>query len=189
MKFKFTILAGLFFISFSLMAECMDTYSCTDKNYNKCKLIAEKGSESQKKKIGEQFFFRCSVRYERNVEDYKKSLKWYQQGAKLGHSGSQHSLGFMYEKGFGVKKNYTKAVKLYLKAANQGYSPSQQVMAYYYRDGKGVVQNYVESYMWAKLSEDYSIDKELLYWLSSNMTPQQIDKAKKRAQDWLQKHK
>ncbi|MCK4865853.1 MAG: sel1 repeat family protein [Gammaproteobacteria bacterium] len=191
MKFKLVVLTGLFFISFSLMAECLDSSSCTDENYNKCKLIAEKESESQKKKIGEQFFLRCSGGSERNVEDYKKSLKWYQQGARLGNKESQHALGFIYEKGFGVTKNYATAAKWYLKAANQGYAASQRMLAYFYQEGIGVTQDYVESYMWENISNPYGndFDNKFLYWLSNNMTDQQIEKAQQRARDWLNKNK
>jgi TPR repeat protein len=49
-----------------------------------------------------------------------KAAKWYRKAANQGEAKSQFTLGMIYEKGKGVKKDVAEAAKWYGKAAKQG---------------------------------------------------------------------
>ena len=59
------------------------------------------------------------------TKDYSEALKWYQKSAAQGNTSAQTSLGWMYEKGYGVAKSYSEALKWYRKAAQQGDETAQ----------------------------------------------------------------
>jgi TPR repeat protein len=47
-------------------------------------------------------------------QDYKKALEIFSELAKLGNVSAINSLGYMYEKGYGVKQDYANAMKPFL---------------------------------------------------------------------------
>ena len=53
-------------------------------------------------------------------KDYKKAAYFTKKAAELGHVKSQFHMGYMYEKGIGVKQDMKEAVKWYRKAARRG---------------------------------------------------------------------
>ena len=81
--------------------------------------------------------------------DYEEAFKWYARAATY---SCLNSLGFMYEKGLGVKKDLTKAVRCYQEAANRNDGRAQMNLGRMYRDGLGVQQNLVEAYKWFSLA-------------------------------------
>lgn len=81
-------------------------------------------------------------------EDYKDALEWFEKAAKQGHSDAQWFLGYMYDKGKGVKQNYSKAAKWYEKAGDQGHTTAQWTLGYFYYCGWGVPKDPVKSFEW-----------------------------------------
>jgi flagellar biosynthesis GTPase FlhF len=71
-----------------------------------------------------------------------------QIAAEQGDSLAQARLGFMYERGDGVKQDYEEAIKWYRKAAEQGHSGSQNNLGNIYELGKGVPKDYAEAVRW-----------------------------------------
>ena len=123
-------------------------------------------------------------------KDYQTALKLWQPLAEQGDAKAQYNLGVLDAKGRGVPKNYTKAVKWFLKAATQGYAKAQYNLGVMYQKGLGVTKDYVQAYMWFQLAAVKgdgnavkSLDK-----LSKLMTPSQIIKAKKLANEWVALH-
>jgi TPR repeat protein len=53
-------------------------------------------------------------------QDFKETVKWYQQSADHGYAQAQCHLGLMYEYGKGVKKDVKQAVKWHHRSAGQG---------------------------------------------------------------------
>ncbi len=97
----------------------------------------------------------------------------------------------MYEEGRGVPLNFIKAAKWYRKAAEQGHAVAQRSLGRKYEYGQGVPQDNVLAHMWFSLS---AANRDKFAAKSRNeitkrMTPTQVAKAQKLAQDWLQKHK
>jgi len=49
--------------------------------------------------------------------DYGQALEWYKKAAEHGHATAMNNIGYLYEKGLGVKLDYAIAVQWYTKAA------------------------------------------------------------------------
>ncbi len=47
-------------------------------------------------------------------------MRWYRKAADAGNIDAQYAIGYMYNLGYGVKKDYKEAVRWYQKAAAQG---------------------------------------------------------------------
>jgi len=95
--------------------------------------------------------YELAMRYESGVDvpqDYIKSLKWYEEAAKQGHSEAQFALGSKYYSGIGVRQDYTKAVKWTRKAANNNHAKAQFNLAAAYFDGIGISQNKAQAKEW-----------------------------------------
>lgn len=61
---------------------------------------------------------------------------------------AQFTLGVMYEKGQGTRRNYQTAMKYYRQAAEQGYAGSQNKLGLLYEKGRGVQEHVRLAYMW-----------------------------------------
>ena len=81
-------------------------------------------------------------------KDFKAVLAIIQPLAEQGDAFAQLSLGFMYDKGKGVKQDNFEAVKWFRKAAEQGEAKAQFYLGLMYDYGKGVKQDYVEAVKW-----------------------------------------
>ncbi|MBA5248810.1 MAG: hypothetical protein FE834_04660 [Gammaproteobacteria bacterium] len=68
-------------------------------------------------------------------EEYTKAILFIEKGAKLGSHWGLNFLGWIYQNGFGVKKDIDKAIALYKKATNMGYLISMQNLAKIYEEG------------------------------------------------------
>ena len=61
---------------------------------------------------------------------------------------AQFNLGFMYNNGFGVKKDFNVAIKWYQLAAEQGYSVAQFNLGGMYAAGRGVPRDDAKAAEW-----------------------------------------
>jgi TPR repeat protein len=123
--------------------------------------------------------------------DYATALLEWRPLAAKGHARAQYNLGFMYDEGRGVPLDPIHAAKWFRKAAEQGHAKAQRALGLKYEYGSGVPQNYVLAHMWYSLSAA-NRDKFATKYrneITKRMTPTQVAKAQKLAQDWLQKHK
>ena len=105
-----------------------------NKNYVEAakwyRTAAEKGDENAQRELG-----RCGI--PTTLDDFYTSsavrpdegAKWNKQLADAGNSDAQFSLGFRYEKGWGVPINYAEAIKWYRKASTskQGYETTRNL--------------------------------------------------------------
>ena len=119
-------------------------------------------------------------------EDMEVIFNWLIKDAEKGNITTQKQLGDAYYYGMGIQRNFLEAIKWYSKAAQKGSSEAQKSLANMYYDGQGVVIDYVESYKWALIAgmngENVSSIQRLLVL---QMTPEQIDKAKKLAKEFV----
>lgn len=91
----------------------------------------------------------------RNKTEYLKELeliKRFHTQAKQGDAEAQKKLGYMYYKGFGVKKDYKEALKWYRRSAKQNHPSSQYALGIMYMNGHGVKCNYDTGMYWLKQS-------------------------------------
>ena len=80
------------------------------------------------------------------------ALKWYHKASEQGDLDAQSSLGFMYAKGRGVRKDVSMAAKWYRKAAERGHAQAQSGLARMYAMGEGVPKDCVEAHKWFSLA-------------------------------------
>ena len=92
-----------------------------------------------------------------NSGDYQTALNEWRLLAEQGHAMSQNYLGFLHEKGLGVKQNYEGALKWYRKAAEQGLQDAQNNLGSLYDRGQGVTQNYEEALKWYRKAVEQGV--------------------------------
>jgi TPR repeat protein len=118
-------------------------------------------------------------------KDQLEAVKWMRKAADQNLAMAQARLGYWYEKGEGVAKDMVEAAKWYRKAAEQNYPEAEVDLArcYMLKDG-GVPKDYVEAYKWLLLALPQGEQErcaKLMPALEDNMSPEQLDEARKRA--------
>ena len=88
------------------------------------------------------------------VPSHKKAARLYQRAADLGDVLAMHNLGFLYERGEGIKLDLKKTVKYWRMAAEQGMASAQYNLGTSYERGEGVAQDYAEAARLYKLAAD-----------------------------------
>jgi hypothetical protein len=81
---------------------------------------------------------------------------WYLKAAEQGDAGAQFSLGAMYTKGLGVKRDQTEAFNWYHKAAEQGDTVAQSNLGVMYQYGLSVKQDVAQAVNWYRKAADKS---------------------------------
>ncbi|WP_435627019.1 tetratricopeptide repeat protein [Candidatus Ferrigenium straubiae] len=126
-------------------------------------------------------------------QDHAKAAFWYRKAAEQGSAPAQIALGVMYKNGTGVKQDDREAVSLFRKAAEQGFSEAQYVLGEVYEQGLGttVKPDPVEAHMWYNLAvtAGFEAARYNMEGIEARMSPEQIEKAKSLAREWLAKHK
>jgi TPR repeat protein len=62
--------------------------------------------------------------------------------------GAASENGWLYENGFGVKKDYAEAMNWYQKSADQNDADAENHIGWFYQNGWGVKQDYAEAISW-----------------------------------------
>lgn len=73
---------------------------------------------------------------------YNQALDYFTQSANMGNADAQFQLGYMADKGIGVKQDYQKAIQWYTLSANQGNEVAQYNLGVMYYNGRGTPVNY-----------------------------------------------
>jgi TPR repeat protein/serine/threonine protein kinase len=81
---------------------------------------------------------------------YDLALPWFLGAGGQGHARAQSNLGFMFEKGLGVRQDYAQALNWYRKAAAQGDASAQCNLGDMYFNGEGVKRDYSEAVGWSR---------------------------------------
>jgi hypothetical protein len=84
--------------------------------------------------------------------DLAKAAVWFRKAAEHNHAAAQALLGYLYERGDGVKADPAEAAKLYRKAADQGHAKAQNHLGVMYEDGIGVKEDWAEAVRWYRKS-------------------------------------
>jgi TPR repeat protein len=124
-------------------------------------------------------------------QDDVQARQWYEKAAVQGQAKAQFNLGTLYFNGSGVPKDYQQALRWFRLAADQGEALAQTKIAIMYDDGQGVPHDIVQAHKWyilAALNGDKPA-AELRDALAKQMTPPQIAKSQKLAQEWKPKGK
>ncbi len=120
--------------------------------------------------------------------------KWFLKAAEHGNAESQFLIGFRYRDGWGGPPNYPESLKWLRKAAEQGNTSAMGALAIAYKTGEGVPEDNVRAHMWYNLQNSLStkayeqnISKQMRDRIAAQMTPQQIEEARKLAQECRQR--
>ena len=122
--------------------------------------------------------------------DYATALKFWRLLAKQGDAKGQTLLGLMYAQGKGSPQNYGEAEKWFRRAAEQGHAEAQYSFGVMYADGKGVTRDDALAHMWFNLAAEHGYERAQGNQdkAASQMTPDQIDEARRMAREWMAKH-
>jgi len=118
------------------------------------------------------------------------------EGFHLCETAAKHDFGpgllcdaYAKENGMGTEQNIQEAIKNYTKAAEFHQVPAAQALSRIYAEGKEVPQDFVNAYTWLLVAEGFGFpDNEKMASLSTRMNRNQIAKASRHANDWLNKH-
>ncbi|MFV2055049.1 MAG: tetratricopeptide repeat protein [Thiohalomonadales bacterium] len=137
--------------------------------------------------------------YEKGVaalskNQFSKAYKLWLPLAQKGNTQVQAAIAVMYHTGTGVKQSYKKAFYWYKKAAESGNTAAQANLGVMYAKGTGTKKDFVKSYAWYNVAADglpvEKIGSALwgIDYLATQMSTQQIDKAKKLSKKYLKKY-
>ncbi len=130
------------------------------------------------------------VAYDRG--DYAAAAQLWREAAEQGHAKAQYNLGVLYTQGLGIQQDYSATMQWYYKAAEQGHAKAQYNLGVLYKQGHGVPQDSIQAMMWFRLAasnlpaghEGHKEVEEQIEKLAAQMAPQQLEEAKRRAQEW-----
>ncbi|MDH3473193.1 MAG: sel1 repeat family protein [Rhodospirillales bacterium] len=127
--------------------------------------------------------------------DYASALEAWRPLAERETESSavQLFLGFMHAGGQGLAKDPAAAAAWYRRAAEQDNMVAQIRLGLLHRRGEGVAQDPVQAYLWASLaarqeSHVQKLAQALQEALAAEMTPAQVDEAKRLAGAWAETH-
>ena len=88
---------------------------------------------------------------------YASAYRSFKPLADNGIAEAQNNLGFLYQNGFGVKRNYNTAIKWYELAAAQGLPEAQHNMGMLNYLGHGLSQSYSHARRWFSKAADQGL--------------------------------
>lgn len=83
-----------------------------------------------------------------------ETVKWLRMVADQGFAPAEFNMGFLYCRGYGVKKDIDEAIKWYKKSADHGYFNAQMRLGYLYEKGDGVPRDEEEAIRWYRLAAE-----------------------------------
>lgn len=118
------------------------------------------------------------------AQDQAAAAHWYRQAAEGGQAQAQYNLGDLLLRGEGVRKEEREAFAWFQRAALQGHTGGQIMTGSMLAAGRGKPKDLVAAYFWlltASLGGDERA-APLLPGLEGQLTPEQIEQAKSRAE-------
>ena len=118
-------------------------------------------------------------------KDDVRAVRYFRMAAEAGSSGAQRSLAYMYANGLGGLTHDDAQANMWLrKAADQGDPIAEDDLGVSYGDGRGIAQDWVESYAWIARAAKQGYPQAIqdLNYAAARMTPEQIARAKARAE-------
>lgn len=121
------------------------------------------------------------------TEAPEEAIRWIRKAAEQGYPNAQTYLGSLYGVGYGGLKDQAEGDKWTLRAANQGFGIAQFHMGRIYESGESSFpKDNVKAYMWYSLAVATGAQRapEFLEKIAQKMTTEQIDEAKRLANEW-----
>jgi len=149
--------------------------------------LAEQGNVKAQGILGEMYSSGSGV-----SQDHAKAVFWYRKAAEQGSGSAQTYLGVMYEKGISVPQDDKEAASWFHKAAEQGHGEALYILGGMYERGQGAIQaDLVQAHKWFNLAVavGFEVAQDNLDEIEAKMSPEQIEKARSLAKEWLATHK
>ncbi|MBF0440176.1 MAG: sel1 repeat family protein [Magnetococcales bacterium] len=123
-------------------------------------------------------------------QDYAMAMQWYSQSANQGYAPAQYDIGTLYLEGLGVDPDPAIAAEWFLAAAKQNDSKAQNNLGILCATGEGVPHDMVQARMWFLLAVQGGLSDaiENLELSSEEMTLEEMDYAKRLAEEWCGVH-
>lgn len=102
-----------------------------------------------------------------NQQNYVQALEVWTPLAVQGSAEAQYGLGFMYESGWGIKRDYVKAFAWYERAATLGHAKSQYNLGLLYLNGFGVAKDTDKGRYWVQAAAGQK-DRRALEFLQNS---------------------
>lgn len=119
--------------------------------------------------------------------NYSEAFKWFFKAATQGLDQSQVAVAHAYESGRGVEKNRNEALQWYSRAAENGDQLAQKGLGCLLAEGSGA--ELIDAVKWLEIVDLTSrvdeYDTSCVEKAVSRMTPEQIDRAKKLAREFI----
>lgn len=144
------------------------------------------------------------------AQDYAKAREIWEKLAAKGDSEAANSLGYLHQYGLGTPKDAKKAMALYLQAADRGHANAANNIGVLYNRGEGVPADITKAHAWYSIAaiqgEEAALAnrkvaeqamtftqlqaateeaREIIRRVARNMTPAQLETARKRAEVYL----
>ena len=89
--------------------------------------------------------FKLGYRFNDDIYDYIKILRFWRPLATQGDVVAQYNLGIIFENGINVAQDYVEAERWYRLAAEQGDANAQYNLGVMFKNGKGIKQDNIEA--------------------------------------------
>jgi TPR repeat protein len=124
-------------------------------------------------------------------EEYVEALHRCESAANGNYGPGAYCMAFMSKQGIAGEKNPIETAKWLTRAAELGHPEAMFDLGEAYRSGQGVKQDAVVAYMWNWLAITYQYDaaKPAEEELRKQITAKQVEQAKRKAGDWIAKHR
>ena len=128
---------------------------------------------------------------EKNSE---KAVEMWSKVAAKGNVDAQQAMAESYATGVGIKQSMPKAVQWATKTAEQDNANGQYLLGGFYEKGMGGLKvNKVEAYKWYSLAAShpngFQAATDTMTSLEKGMQPADVASAKKKADQWVAKHR
>jgi len=120
-------------------------------------------------------------------KNYTEAIKWYRIAADQGDADAQYNIGFMYDNGYGVKRDSETAVKWYQKAVKQGNPRGQFKLGCHYLWSSGVTKNPNEGVKLIRIAAEKGYAKAQSYFGDMYRIGSYVTKDLQEALKWYRK--
>ena len=118
--------------------------------------------------------------------DHARAALWYGRAAARGLGDALYRLALLYDAGRGVAQDAGQAAVLFERAAARSNALARTALGRKYYTGDGVTADPVVAYMYLTLGAGLgdSSGSELMRQIENELTPTQIDEARRLARNW-----
>lgn len=125
---------------------------------------------------------------------YQEARAWYEKSAAQGNLLGMMNLAYLYNGGYGTKKDHKKAYQLYMQAADQGAAEAMWHMATMHGKGEaGGKPDALQRCVWLnRANKHVDLDNQMLYGLlgkdlaevNAKLSKDKLEECKKQAEGW-----